>query len=151
MWYYLSSWNGLGRDYHPRDTKMWLPTCTRFSYVFHRLTNQSVEIFLLQLSPRTITLELVNVPMANLKINTVNVFIKMNAHVHSGIGSITYYNGFYVTSWLLRNITFWLFKSDHLYSNGEKVQMTQCKTCECVLGTWECSGRILNLRFMIGG
>ena len=29
--------------------------------------------------------------------------------------------------------------SDHLYSNGEKVQMTQCKTCECVLGTWECS------------
>ena len=24
---------------------MWLPTCTGFSYVFHWLTNQSVEIF----------------------------------------------------------------------------------------------------------
>ena len=42
-----------------------------------------------KLSLRTITLELVNVLIANLKIKTVNASIKMNAHVHSGIGLIT--------------------------------------------------------------
>ena len=57
------------------------------------LVNQS-ETFYFKWNPRIITWVLVNVLMANLKINTVNVFIKMNVHVHLGTGIITSYNSY---------------------------------------------------------
>ena len=57
------------------------------------LVNQS-ETFYFKWNPRIITWVLVNVLMANLKINMVNVFIKINVHVHLGTGIITSYNSY---------------------------------------------------------
>ena len=58
---------------------------------FHWSTNQR---HFFKWNPRIIMWVLVNVLMANLKINMVNVFIKMNVHVHLGTGIITSYNSY---------------------------------------------------------